>query len=121
MKILLFKGLLKLMGNFMEFFRKNVSKMEAVHEIFDIPRYLNSMKDENKKFMKEFVNTQNFTGFLEVAYKTHTCNNEVSYFLKGAKILLFYGESDLDLYCSQILSNAIESYNHVSHSLNFSL
>ena len=119
MKIALFKGLLKLMGSFMEFFRKDMGKMNAAHEVFDTPRYLDSFKDERKTFMKEFVNTQNFTGFLELAYKTRICNNEVSYFLKGAKILLFYGESGLDLYCNQILSNAIESYKNVSNHLIF--
>lgn len=101
----------------MEFFKKGVSCVDTVQDIFDIPRYLNSFKGEDKGFMKEFVSTQNFTGFLETAHKTRAGNNEVSYFLKGAKLLLFYGEAGLDLYCDQILSKAVESKKNVYFAL----
>eukprot|EP00826_Nyctotherus_ovalis_P053782 TRINITY_DN7018_c0_g4_i3.p1 TRINITY_DN7018_c0_g4~~TRINITY_DN7018_c0_g4_i3.p1 ORF type:complete len:105 (+),score=16.22 TRINITY_DN7018_c0_g4_i3:1081-1395(+) len=102
----------------MEFFKKSVSCVDTVQDIFDIPRYLNSLKGEDKSFMKEFINTQNFAGFLETAHKTRTGNNEVSYFLKGAKLLLFYGETGLDLYCDQILNEAVESKRNVYFCFN---
>jgi len=105
---------LELMGNFLEFFRNDVKGAFVANNLFDSEAYIESIKDERREFMKEFVNTQNFNCFIETAYKTRTQRNELSCFINGAKILQISGKLSLALYYNQIVDCAITSYNNVN-------
>eukprot|EP00826_Nyctotherus_ovalis_P065065 TRINITY_DN9555_c0_g1_i1.p1 TRINITY_DN9555_c0_g1~~TRINITY_DN9555_c0_g1_i1.p1 ORF type:complete len:375 (+),score=72.05 TRINITY_DN9555_c0_g1_i1:544-1668(+) len=103
---------LELMGDFMRFFRADAQQPFVANNVFNTKEYLESIDEERKEFMKEFVNTQNFSGFIETAYKARSEVNEVSYFIEGAKILQNSGKPSLILHCNQLLDRALTSYNN---------
>lgn len=105
---------LELMGDFMKFFRADAQQPFVANNVFNTKEYLEAISGEKKEFMKEFVNTQNFSGFIEAAYKARSEVNEVSYFIEGAKTLQSSGKLGLILHCNQLLDRALTSYNNVS-------
>ena len=112
-KAAFFKMYLELLGNFTNFFINNPNKPTIMKNVFDANKYIESIDDEKKAFMKQFINTQNFISFIESIHKAHKQKNEVSYFLNGARLYQSFGKRVIESYCGLKLDQAIYAYENV--------
>lgn len=81
--------------------------------IFRMEEYLNSFKDIRSGFITALSETQHFYYFIEKSYLALTKPNELTYFLKGTKILKENGKGPLTVHLEKIYNKLMYNYQHV--------
>ena len=104
LKKTLFLSYVKLLGNFMDYFKEG-------EDIFDYKNYIESTQPYKKEFIKQFVQTQNFVTFIEKARNCLEKSNEISYFIKAAKIYKSIGIKTLKKELDKIIDYTIYNNN----------
>ena len=101
-----FLSYIRLIGNHLRFFKD---------EVFHYEEYINSMQGNKKKFMEEFVKTQNFVSFIECTVNCLKERNDLYFFLEGIKL---YEEAALEDEIDKVIKFIQENHKNVSFCLN---
>eukprot|EP00826_Nyctotherus_ovalis_P060724 TRINITY_DN8552_c0_g2_i1.p3 TRINITY_DN8552_c0_g2~~TRINITY_DN8552_c0_g2_i1.p3 ORF type:complete len:100 (+),score=18.94 TRINITY_DN8552_c0_g2_i1:73-372(+) len=94
-----------MLGNYLNFFREDG---------FCFEEYVNSMPDNKREFMEEFVKTQNFAGLVENTASCLKERNDISFFIEGVKLHEEKGKLALEKEIQKVLDFIADNHKNVS-------
>jgi hypothetical protein len=99
-----FLSYIRLIGNHLKFFKE---------EVFDYEEYLSSIQANKRKFMEEFIKTQNFISFIESSANCLKEHNDLYFFLEGTKLYEEKGKGVLEEEIDKVLEFIQTNYKNV--------
>lgn len=113
-RLALFEMYLSLLDNFAPFLATHAEEPLTAGNVFQMDKYLACFQDERAPFMMQFARTQNFSSFLEHAYRSRTETNEITYFMEGAKVFHTLGHIGLAMHSKKTLVQMQRIYRNVT-------